>query len=193
MAHACDKIRDRIFGGNGDVENAMLAFGIGNIEPHVFVVDAVTRSGTGPTMKPSVSLGRHEALFSRQNVVSRHAEDTGVIVRVNDCPLHDAKPFDCDGTLYSLHVSEVARDGRVNKVFYFVTNGNRAARVKADSEEIGAIGDVMTRDDSNVAWSAGMEAARRNDNETVGSDRSAEVSDTWKAILVSSNRSRSVA
>ena len=42
-------------------------------------------------MISGISMRRHEALFGIRNVIGRHAEETSLIVRIDNDPFNDAK------------------------------------------------------------------------------------------------------
>jgi hypothetical protein len=157
MPYTSDEVWDGVFCGNGNIEDAVLAFGVRNIKPHVFVVASVARVGARPAMESSIGLGGHKTLFGGRNIVSWHAEDARMIVRINDGPFNYTESLDGDGSLDSLEVPKIARNGGLYKVGFLMRDSNGASGVKTDGKEVGSISNVMACEDSDIPRSACLE------------------------------------
>jgi hypothetical protein len=157
MPYTSDEIWDGVLGGNGDIKDTVLAFGISNKEPHVLIVAAVAGVRARPAVESSIGLGRHETLFGGRNIVSGHAEDSRMIIGINDGPFNYTESLDGDSPLDSLEVPEIARNGGLYKVGFLMRDSNGASGVKTDGKEVGSISNVMACEDSDIPRSACLE------------------------------------
>jgi hypothetical protein len=160
MPYTSDEIWDGVLGGNGDIEDTVLAFGISNKEPHVLIVAAVAGVRARPAVESSIGLGRHETLFGGRNIVSWHAEDARMIIRINDSPFNYTESLDGDSPLYSLEVSKVSRYGCLYEVRFLMRYSDGTSGVKTDGKEIGSISNIMSCQDADISRSTGLETTR---------------------------------
>ena len=129
-----NEIRDRIARGDRNVKNAMGAFRILDNEPHISIVATIAGLRTIPSVTSCVSLRRHEALFGIRNVISRHAEQASLIVRVDDDPFNYAEPSNRNRSLDGAHVAKVTGYWWRNEITELMQYSNGAASIETNGK-----------------------------------------------------------